>query len=79
MIAAGKNDVELEVRIPAGFASSAPLTFGIAGKATIGNGEVIARASTLAALKKLFPRLPASTAGTGWIDRAWGQNVTEVQ
>ena len=61
VIPAGKSEVELEVTVPLVKPQVQPLQFRIIGKATVDKVEVVEGASTLIALKKLFPR-PRSAA-----------------
>jgi hypothetical protein len=55
-IPAGKTEVELEVRVPAD-AAPKPMHFALIGTATIANAMIERRASTIPALKQLFPRM----------------------
>lgn len=61
-IAQGKNETELEIKVPSDAPTDRPLTFGIVGTATIGDVQVTERASTMPALQKLFPRMQAPPA-----------------
>ncbi len=58
VIAEKKNDTVIKARVLAGLKAGQPLTFSIVGQATIDGREFTATASTMAALRKLFPQLP---------------------
>jgi hypothetical protein len=56
-IPAGKAEADVEVTCPEGAVRGRPLSFSVVGRAKVGDGEVVRRASTATALKKLFPRM----------------------
>jgi hypothetical protein len=56
-IAAGKADTPLKVKLPSDLSPGAIVHFKIIGTATVGAAEVRSVASTVPALKKLFPRM----------------------
>jgi hypothetical protein len=58
-IATGKNDTTLKVKMPADLAAhpAGPISFRIIGQAKVGDDEVIVTASTMPALRRLFPRM----------------------
>jgi hypothetical protein len=58
IIPKGKNETDLEIKLPAESASDQPLSFTVTGTATIGDRQETQTASTMAQLKALFPRLP---------------------
>ncbi|MDB5318641.1 MAG: putative subtilase-type serine protease precursor [Phycisphaerales bacterium] len=54
----GKLETDLEITLPKKLSPHQPLTFTIEGRATAAAGrEIVHTATTIAALKKLFPRL----------------------
>ena len=57
VIAEGKNEVELDLKVQAGHWEGRLMPLAIVGNATIDGRQVSQKVSTLPALRKLFPRL----------------------
>ena len=57
VVAEGKNETQLKVKLPADLKAGKLVHFQIRGTGKAGDEEIIATASTMPALRKLFPGL----------------------
>jgi len=58
VIAEGKNEVEVDVKVKAGESADRLVQLAVIGSATVNGREITQKVSTMTALRKLFPRMP---------------------